>query len=67
MGIYADPDLLQWFQSEFPNFSKKKLDMGKSCVRFKHYDDIPYKLIGQLVSKMSPAQRISLYENNFKK
>lgn len=67
MGIYADPDLLQWFQSEFPNFSKKKLDMGKSCVRFKHYDDIPYELIGQLVSKMSPAQRISLYENNFKK
>lgn len=67
MGIYADVQLLQRFQSGFPRFSKRRLDMGKSCIRFKYYDDIPYEFIGQLVSKMSPTQRIPLYENNFKK
>jgi hypothetical protein len=67
MGIYADEQLLQRFQSEFPRFSQRKLDMGKSCVRFKHYNDIPYELIGQLVLKMLPTQRIALYEKSFKK
>lgn len=67
MGIYADEQLLQRFQSEFPHFSKRKLDMGKSCIRFKWYDDIPYNLIGQLVAKITPSQRISLYEISFKK
>ncbi|HRS08407.1 MAG TPA: DUF1801 domain-containing protein, partial [Bacteroidia bacterium] len=47
MGMYSDPDLLKWFVSEFPKHSKQKLDMGKSCVRFKKMDDIPYKLIGE--------------------
>ena len=35
MGLYADRDLLHWFRSEYPRYSKTKLDMGKSCVRFK--------------------------------
>ena len=67
MAIYADEQLLQRFQSEFPRFSQRKLDMGKSCIRLKWYDDIPYELIGKLVAKITPSQRISLYENNFKK
>ena len=67
MGIYADQKLYDRFQSEFPHFSQKKLDMGKSCIRFKWYDDIPYDLIRQLVSKTSPSQWISLYEQSFKK
>ena len=67
MGIYADEQLLQRFQSEFPHFSKRKLDMGKSCIRFKWYDDIPYELIGQLVTKVTSSQRIALYEKSFKK
>lgn len=67
MGIYADEQLLQRFQSEFPRFSKRRLDMGKSCIRFKWYDDIPYNLIGQLVAKITPSQRITLYEISFKK
>ena len=67
MGIYADEQLLQRFQSEFPHFSKRKLDMGKSCIRFKRYDDIPYEFIGQLVAKTTPSQRISLYEDKFKR
>ena len=67
MGIYSDPVLLQRFQSEFPRFSSRKLDMGKSCVRFKWYDDIPYELIGQLVQKMSTKDRIHIYEQSLKR
>lgn len=66
MGIYADPDLLQWFQTEFPKHSKQKLDMGKSCIRFKKMDDIPYDLIGQLMKKVTVQQWIERYESAFK-
>jgi uncharacterized protein YdhG (YjbR/CyaY superfamily) len=67
MGIYADPKLLKWFTTEFPKHSKKKLDMGKSCVRFKKPEDIPFDLLGELVSKMSPQDWIALYEKNLKR
>jgi uncharacterized protein DUF1801 len=64
MGIYADPKLLKWFQTEYPKHTKQKLDMGKSCVRFKKLDDIPYKLIGELMKKMSVKDWVELYEKN---
>lgn len=67
MGIYADPRLMQWFVAEYPKHSKQKLDMGKSCVRFKKLDDIPFKLIGELMKKMSVKDWISMYETNLKK
>jgi hypothetical protein len=67
MGIYADPKLLDWFVSEYPKHSTQKLDMGKSCVRFKKLDQIPYKLIGQLMKKMSSKKWINIYETNIKK
>jgi len=67
MGMYADPKLLKWFTCEFPKHSKKKLDMGKSCIRFKNPDEIPFNLIGELASKMTPADWIKLYEQAFKK
>jgi hypothetical protein len=67
MGIYADQDLLKWFLNEYPKHSKKKLDMGKSCLRFKKDDEIPYELIGQLASKMNPKEWIAVYENAFRK
>ncbi len=67
MGIYADEKLLNWFVSEFPKHSKKKLDMGKSCLRFKKPEDIPYQLIGELASKITPEQWIEMYENAFVK
>lgn len=51
MGIYSDPKLLKWFVAEYPKHGKQKLDIGKSCVRFKGVDEIPYKLIGQLMNK----------------
>lgn len=67
MGIYADPKLLKWFTEEYPKHAKTKLDMGKSCIRFKKPEQIPYKLIGELVSKMTPQQWIEIYESHFKK
>ncbi|MEI6582570.1 MAG: DUF1801 domain-containing protein [Chitinophagia bacterium] len=67
MGIYSDPKLLEWFVSEYPKHTKQKMDMGKSCIRFKKMDDIPYKLIGDLMKKMSAKQWITIYENNLRK
>ena len=66
-GIYNSEELLNWFQEEYPKHSKRKLDMGKSCVRFKKMDDIPYELIGELVSKMTPQDWISRYEEAVKR
>jgi hypothetical protein len=67
MGIYSDPKLLEWFVTEYPKHSKQKLDMGKSCVRFKKLDDIPYKLIGKLMTKISVKEWITIYETKLKK
>ena len=67
MGMYAKPELLQWFQTEYPKHTTAKLDMGKSCVRFKKPEQIPYKLIGELVKKMTVKDWIECYEKNFKR
>jgi len=67
MGIYSDPKLLEWFLAEYPKHSKQKLDMGKSCIRFKKFDQIPYDLIAQLMKKMSVKDWVSIYEKNLKK
>ena len=66
MGIYANPDLLKWFVEEYPKHCKRKLDMGKSCIRFKKIEEIPYELIGELCTKMSPQDWIDIYETNVK-
>lgn len=65
MVIYSDNKLLRWFQKEWPKHSSKKLDMGKSCIRFKKVDDIPLKLLGELAKKVTPAQWIEIYESTF--
>ncbi|HMI06260.1 MAG TPA: DUF1801 domain-containing protein [Flavobacterium sp.] len=67
MGIYADPKLLDWFVSEYPKHAKTKLDMGKSCIRFKKMDDIPFGLIAELAKKMTPQNWISHYESVFRR
>ena len=66
MGVYANPKLLEWFISEYPKHCSTKLDMGKSCIRFKKIENIPYNLIGKLVAKMSANDWIMLYESNVK-
>lgn len=65
MGIYADPELYKWFVAEYPRHSKQKLDIGKSCVRFKKIDDIPYKLVAELMKKITVKKWIEMYENKF--
>ncbi|OAB75776.1 DUF1801 domain-containing protein [Cochleicola gelatinilyticus] len=61
-GIYSDPDLMQWFVNEYPKYVKTKLDMGKSCIRFKNMKNIPFELIGELAAKMTPKEWIDRYE-----
>lgn len=67
MGIYSNPNLLDWFTSEYPKYVKTKLDMGKSCIRFKKIEQIPFELLGELVSKVSVKEWINTYENVVKK
>ena len=67
MGIYADDNLLNWFVEEDSKYCKRKLDMGKSCIRFKKVEEIPFELIGELCEKMSVKNWIELYELKFKK
>jgi hypothetical protein len=67
MGIYADKTLFDWFQAEYPKHCKTKLDMGKSCIRFKKIDDIPYALIGELAGKMTVEAWIAKFEENLKR
>lgn len=67
MGIYANPDLLDWFVNEYPRHCKLKLDMGKSCIRFKQAEQIPFDLIAELMQKMSVNDWIRLYETNIKR
>lgn len=65
-GIYAHEPLLNWFVNEYPKHNKTKLDMGKSCIRFKKFDKLPYELIGELVTKMSVQEWIDIYNANVK-
>lgn len=67
MGMYAKKELLDWFVAAYPKHCKYKLDMGKSCIRFKKINDIPYKLIGELTARISLKEWIDIYENNIKK
>jgi len=63
MGLYANKELMNWFLNEFPSHSKRKLDMGKSCIRFKKPEEIPFALIKELVQKMTCEDWIACYES----
>ncbi|WP_299523714.1 DUF1801 domain-containing protein [uncultured Lutibacter sp.] len=65
-GIYANPKLLNWFVAEYPKHCKRKLDMGKSCIRFKKAEEIPFDLIAELMQKITMKEWIDLYEKNIK-
>ena len=67
MGVYADPKLYKWFVDEYAKAGVGKLDMGKSCIRFKNPEKIPYKLIGELACKITPDEWIAIYEKALKK
>ena len=67
MGVYALPELYKWFTAAHAKASPRKLDIGKSCMRYKKPEDIPFELIGELASKITPDEWISYYEKAFKK
>lgn len=62
MGLYGNPELMQWFEEAYTQHSPNKLDMGKSCIRFKHLEQIPFDLIGELCQKMDVDEYIAQYE-----
>jgi uncharacterized protein YdhG (YjbR/CyaY superfamily) len=67
MGIYADPKLLEWFTKAYAKAVPGKLDMGKSCLRFKKAENIPYELIAELATKMSVKDWVGMYESKLSK
>lgn len=67
MGLYANPELHHWFITEYSKHSTSKLDIGKSCIRFKKWNTIPFDLIRQLCENMTSEQWIALYEKEIKK
>ncbi len=67
LGIYANQSLLQWVEEQWKLVSSKKLDIGKGCIRFKKPEDVPLKLIGELMAKISPQDWIEIYEQNLKR
>ena len=66
LGIYANPSLLKWWQDAYEKESIGKLDMGKSCIRFKNLEKIPYTLIEELMKKMPATTWIELYKRSLK-
>ena len=65
--LYAQKEIHDWFVEEYPKHCKYKLDMWKSCIRFKRLDDIPYELIWELIRKLTLKDRIEVYESVIKK
>ena len=66
-GLYANSKVMNWFVSEYPKYSNRKIDMGKSCIRFKKINEIPYEIIGVLSTKMTVKDWIDIYEQNIKR
>lgn len=66
-GVYAIPELLAWFEKEYGQRVEGKLDMGKSCIRFKNPKKVPVELIGELMTKLTPQDWIKVYEREIKK
>ena len=67
MGLYASPGDTEWFTSNWDASTYGKLDMGKSCIRFKKMDRIPWELIAELATRMTPQDWIARYESAFQK
>lgn len=67
MGIYSFPPILDWFREEYPKYVSTKLDMGKSCIRFKNINTIPYSLIGELCTKITVTDFIKVYDDTIQR
>ena len=67
MCLYGDSAHLGWFEKEWPKHSQKKLNMGRSCIRFRNAEELPLELIGKLASRVTPQQWIKMYETVIKR
>ena len=61
-NVYSSPAIEAWFREAY-RATGKRLDMGKSCVRFRTLDDLPLALIGEAIGRTSLDEFISLYES----
>ena len=66
MGVYGHKETETWFKRRFAE-SGKKLDMGKSCVRFKKLEDLPLDVIGETIARIPMEKYIQAYEESRKK
>jgi hypothetical protein len=66
MGVYADPEQASWFRDRWLS-SGRKLDMGKSCVRFRRLDDVPLEVVGEAISRISVDDLIAAHERNHRR
>ena len=60
-NVYGDESVEQWFRERY-RAAGKKLDMGKSCVRFRKLDDLPLALVGEVVAKTPIADFVEVYK-----
>ena len=61
MNVYGDEKIEKWFHGEWKK-TGKKLNMGKSCVRFKKLEDLPLDLVGRAVARTGVEDYIKIYE-----
>ncbi len=62
MGLYTKIEVEEWFRTEYAKRVSTKLDIGKSCIRFKNTQNIPYDLIAELCQKITANEYIIAYE-----
>lgn len=67
MGLYENKEIEKWFRDEYAKCVPTKLDMGKSCIRFKNPKHIPYDLVSELCKKITIDEYISLYEKSLER
>lgn len=67
MGVACDDGLRTWLEAEYAKLGNGKLDIGKSCIRFRKPEQVPITLIGRLARKLTPAKWIAIYEASLKR
>jgi len=70
MNVYGNKENEQWFGEELEDWEKqhgKRVDMGKSCVRFKKLEDLPVELIAKAIVKTPVHKFIVMYEESRKR
>jgi hypothetical protein len=64
MSVYTEGEEAEWFRHAWEKASPKKLDMGKSCVRFRKLEDVPLEVVGKAIRRVPAARHIANYKNS---